>query len=284
MFLVIEIHFSLCLYMFFIFLSSNLNEIHFRNGMYSLALMDNLNLSHNIIEQINIKWYRESPHTIDLSYNHLKFVCLHGQTTYNLNLSSNYQLTLDNNVQLNLSQLKYIDLSNINFRSFENVNLFHNLTTIRTLILNNNHLDMEILNWNVFHPMSKYLTHLSLYNMSIEQLEGYLDNQKQLLTIDLYKNNIKCDCSLKALVQWLNLTGETYEYFDVLKRAVRIKCNIYEVTADDLCDQTSIRISFLTKYLILFIIAILIFVIIVKLINRFIKRLKQRRNNFYHRV
>ncbi|CAF1043541.1 unnamed protein product, partial [Didymodactylos carnosus] len=262
----------------------NLNEIHFQNGMYNLALMDNLNLSHNIIEQINIKWHRESPHTIDLSYNNLKFVYLHGQTTYNLNLSSNYQLTLDNNVQLNLSQLKYIDLSNINFRSFKNVNLFHNLTTIQTLILNNNHLDMKILNWNVFHPMSKYLTHLSLYNMSIEQLEGYLDNQKQLLTIDLYKNNIKCDCSLKTLVKWLNFTSETYKYYDVLKRAVRIKCNIYEVAADDLCDQTSIRISSLTKYLILFIMAILIFVVIIKLINRFIKRLKHRRNNFYHRV
>ncbi|CAF1668103.1 unnamed protein product, partial [Didymodactylos carnosus] len=109
--------------------------------------------------------YRESPQTIDLSYNYLKVVYLYGQTAYNLNLSSNYQLTLDNNIQLNLSQLKYIDLSNINFRSFENVNLFHNITTNRILILNNNHLDMKILNWNVFHPMSKYLTYLSLLGL-----------------------------------------------------------------------------------------------------------------------
>ncbi|CAF4286526.1 unnamed protein product, partial [Rotaria sp. Silwood2] len=211
----------------------DINQIHFRHGIYELTSMNLLNLSSNEIEFIKINWNNESPHTIDLSKNNLKSIDLHGQSTYTLLLNKNLNLSLTPiTFNINLPLLQYLDLNSIHIDSFEKLIYLHNLSNIHTLILNNNHLNKQhrTLNWNIFYPWHRTLTHISLQNMSIEKInfDAYLNDYYHLLTINFYYNNhIKCDCTLQPFINWLKTPPpQLMDIYEPLQKVLSINCPI----------------------------------------------------------
>ena len=273
----------------------DINLIHYRHGMYDLSLMNLLNLSSNSMEYIQIHWENESPHTIDLSNNKLDRINLQGQTTYTLLLNQNPKLLLiPSTFNLQIPSIQYLDLSSINLHSLEYLISLHNLSNLHTLILNHNHLspNHRILNWHLFEPWREYLTHLSLQNISLEQLDSgaRLNNYYHLLTIDLDLNlNLQCDCKLQPFIQWLKTPPPLLkDFYEPLQKLLRINCpiSLYDLQCTDenaleFKGFSSIKHSSFFKTFILLIIFIFIFFITFKLIDRRMKRLRSR---FYQRV
>jgi hypothetical protein len=219
----------------------NIDQIHFRHGMYELLSMNFLNLSSNNMKSIKINWNNESPHTIDLSDNNLQSIELHGQTTYVLLLNNNSKLSLQPTTFLiDLPFLQYLNLDSIHFDSFENLIYLHNLSNIHTLILNNNHLlkQHRTLNWNVFYPWRQYLTHLSLRNMSLENIDPgtYLKDYYHLLTIDFYENNLECNCILQPFIDWLKTPPPPLaDFYEPLHKVLSFDCpvSLFDLHCDD---------------------------------------------------
>jgi hypothetical protein len=246
------------------------------------------------MEFIKINWDNESPHTIDLSENKLESMELHGQTTYTLLLTNNPKLSLtETTSNLDLPSLQYLDLTSIELHSLEYLIYLHNLSKIQTLILNNNRLSEEhrILNWQIFYPWHEHLTHLSLRNMSLEELDSgaRLNDYYHLLTIDFYFNNhLRCDCKLQPFIQWLQTPPPPLiDFYEPLQKLLRINCpiSLFDLQcADD--DYGTRRFSTVThssffRTLFVLIIFILILLTIFKLIDRHMRRMRSR---FYQRV
>ncbi|CAF2103665.1 unnamed protein product [Rotaria magnacalcarata] len=272
----------------------DINQIHYRNGMYDLSLMSLLNMSSNEMEFIKIDWNNESPHSIDLSENRLESVELHGRTTYKLQLANNSRLSFKEAViNIDLPVLQYLDLTSIRLDSFEYLIYLHNLSNIHTLILNNNRLLSEhrTLNWNVFYPWHQYLTHLSLQNMSIERIDAgvHLDDYYHLLSIDFYLNErLKCDGTLKSFVNWFKTPPPPLlDFYEPLQKSLRIDCDLalFDLNyGDDNMDRQHFFVAshssfFKTFFMLIVFIAILLTTL--KLIDR---RLKRRRSRFYQQV
>ncbi|UJR25956.1 hypothetical protein I4U23_007304 [Adineta vaga] len=275
----------------------DIDLIHYRHGMYDLSLMNVLNMSSNEMEYVKINWENESPHTIDLSNNNLESVELHGQTTYTLLLGNNSKLSLSQTtLNTDLSSLQYLDLTSINLDSLEYLIYLHNLSNIHTLILNNNRLlkQHRILNWHVFYPWHQYLTHLSLRNMSLEQIDSgaRLNDFYHLLTIDFYLNSFKCDCKLHPFIQWLQVPPPPLmDFYEPLQKLLRINCpiSLFDMQCDDDNNNNSfqggklysITHSSFLKTLFVLTSFTLIVLIIFKLIDRRMRRIRSR---FYQRV
>ncbi|CAF1551870.1 unnamed protein product [Adineta ricciae] len=245
----------------------NIDRIQFRHGMYDLSLMNSLNLSSNQIETIEIHWMNESPHTIDLSQNNLQSIKLHGQSTYTLLLNNNRNLSVTPfTCDIDLPTIQYLDLSSIYFPSFENLVYLHNLSDIHTLILNNNQLEKKhrTLNWNVFYPWHKNLTHVSLRSMSIENIDSGVDlrDYYHLLTINFYDNDqIKCDCGLQPFIQWLKTPPPPLaEFYEPLKKAFFSDCpiSLMYMSCDDRKSSSIVFYILLNITLILIIVAVII--------------------------
>ncbi|CAF0799202.1 unnamed protein product [Rotaria sp. Silwood1] len=273
----------------------DIDQIHYRHGMYDLSLMNLLNMSSNEMEFIQINWDNESPHTIDLSNNKLESINLHGETIYTLLLTNNSKLSLNKTkFNIDLPSLQYLDLTSIQFDSFEYLIYLHNLSKIHTLILNNNRLLKEhrTLNWNIFYPWHQYLTHLSLRNMSIEQIDygARLNDYYYLLTIDFYLNNhLKCDCTLGPFIHWLQTPPPPLlDFYEPLQKLLRIDCRIslFDLQCEDDNNENQTRLylsshsSFFQAFFIL-IIFMLSLLAILKLIDR---KLKGMRSRFYRQV
>jgi len=223
----------------------DINPISFRSGMHELISMNFLNLSSNSLEYVNIHWNNESPHVVDLSKNSLETVYLHGQTTYTLILNENFNLTLDPmKFSLNLPFLTSLYMNSIALKSFEYLIYIHNLTNLRTLELNHNQLDKQsrILNWNIFYPWHRNLTHISLRNMSIERIDKgvYLNDYYHLLTVNLFDNRVSCDCILHPFIVWLQVPPPMLpDFYEPLKKDLYLDCPISIL--NDECDSRSVK-------------------------------------------
>jgi hypothetical protein len=273
----------------------DIDIIDYRHGMYDLSLMNLLNISSNDMEYIKINWNNESPHTIDLSNNKLESIELHGQTTYTILLMNNPKLSLtETTFNIDIPSLLYIDLTSIQLNSLEYLIYLHNLSNIRTLILNNNRLlkQHRKLNWNIFNPWRQYLTHLSLRNISLEQLDSgaNLNNYDHLLTIDFYLNNyLQCDCKLQPFIQWLQTPPlPLRDFYEPLQKLLRINCpiSLFDIQCEDSKNLKEKRFYTLTHssfFKTLFILIIFIFILLTtfKLID---KRMRRIRSRFYQRV
>ena len=273
----------------------DISNIHYRNGMYDLLQMNLLNLSANEMEYIKINWEDQSPHTIDLSNNRLESLELHGQTTYTLLLANNSKLTLsDTTFHLDTPGLKYLDLTSIDLHALEYLIYLHNLSDIHTLILNNNRLAKEhrVLNWQLFDPWQKSLTHLSLANISLEQLDSgaLLDEFNHLLTIDFSENRyLRCNCKLQPFIRWLQTSPPILaDIHEPLQKLLRINCpiSLFELRCRDDNEERSITFTSLThssffRVMFILIVFTLILTTIFKLVNRQMKRMHSR---FYQRV
>ncbi|CAF2359923.1 unnamed protein product [Rotaria sp. Silwood2] len=272
----------------------DIKEIHYRRGMYDLSLMNVLNMSSNDMEFIKINWDNESPHTIDLSHNTLESAELRGQTTYTLLLTNNSKLSLNETTfNIDLPALQYLDLTSIHFDSFEYLIYLHNLSKIHTLILNNNRLlkQHRTLNWNIFYPWHQYLTHLSLRNMSIEQIDygARLNDYYHLLSMDFYLNNhLKCDCTLEPFIYWLQTPPPPLlDFYEPLQKLLRIDCqaSLFDLQCEGENNENqrfylSSHPSVFKAFFIL-IIFILSLLTVLKLIDG---RLKRMRSRFYRQV
>jgi hypothetical protein len=257
----------------------DIDNIHFRNDMYELSLMNFLNLSSNQIEYIKIHWDNESPHTIDLSENKIQSIELHGQTTYSLILNNNSKLSLlPSTFLINLPLLQNLYLNSIQFDSFEYLIYLYNLTNIHVLFLNNNQLQKkyQTLNWNIFYPWHKNLTHLSLKNMSIEKIypDIYLDDYDHLLTIDFYENNLQCDCTLHPFINWLKTPPPPLtDFYEPLHKVLSVDCppSLFDLECDDGNTKSTI-------YIIIFIIGISLIIILmmIKFLHCYIKRKRSK--------
>jgi len=262
----------------------NIDQIHFRHGMYELSLMKFLNLSSNQMESIKINWNNESPHSIDLSANNLQSIELHGQSTYELFLNNNFKLSLTSKTFIiDLPLLQYLNLNSIQFDSFENLIYLHNLSNLHTLFLNNNHLRKEhrILNWNIFYPWHQSLTHISLKNMSLEKIDPgiYLKEYPHLLTIDLYENNFDCNCILEPFINWLKTPPPPLaDFYEPLHKVLILDCpvSLFDLQCDDGKMKSTLFIG-------IFIIGIslIILLMMVKILHCYIKR---KRSNSYHHL
>lgn len=280
----------------------DIDLIHFRHGMYNLALMNLLNFSSNGMEFVKINWENESPHTIDLTDNKLESVELHGQATYSVKLAKNPKLAVSSTtLQLDLPGLKSLDLTSIQLDSFENLVYLHNLSNIRTLTLDDNRLlkGHRTLNWHTFSPWHQYLTHLSLRNMSLDRIEAgaRLTDFYHLLTVDLYSNeHLKCDCDLHPFVRWLKTAPPPLmDFEEPVQKVLRVACptSVLSLSCDDDLtnqdDRTEQRprhyhlfgqgTLFRTLFL-LMVFASIMFVVF-QLANR---RLRYLRSTFYQRV
>jgi hypothetical protein len=251
-------------------------------------------MSSNEMEFIKINWDNESPHTIDLSQNNLESIELHGQTTYTLLLGNNSRLSLTKaTFNIDLLSLQYLDLTSIHLDSLEYLIYLHNLSNIHTLILNDNRLlkHHRTLNWHLFYPWHQYLTHLSLRNMSLEQIDSgaRLNDFYHLLTIDFYLNNLKCDCKLQPFVHWLQVPPPPLmDFYEPLQKLLRINCpvSLFDIQCEDYNNARQRRLYSIThssffKTLFVLVIFILILLTTLKLIDRRMKRLRSR---FYQRV
>jgi len=263
----------------------DINHIHFRHGMYELSLMNFLNLSSNQIEFVKINWDNESPHTIDLSKNNIQSIELHGQTTYSLLLNHNSKLSLlPTTFIIDLPLLQNLHLNSIQLDSFEYLIYLHNLLNIRTLFLNNNQLRKEYrtLNWNIFYPWHKNITHISLKNMSIEKIDSgiYLNDYYHLLTIDFYENNIECDCILHPFINWLKTPPPPLpDFYEPLHKVLSVEC---PVSLFDLeCDDGKMKS---TLYISIFIIGISLIIILTMLKVFHCYYIKQKRSKPYNRM
>ena len=272
----------------------DIDLIHYRHGMYELSSMNLLNISSNEIEFFKINWDDESPHTIDLSQNKLESIELHGQTTYTLQLINNPQLSLtERTFNIDLPSLQYLDLTSIHLESLQHLIYLHNLSNIRTLILNNNHLlkQHRILNWHIFYPWHQYLTHLSLRNMSLEEIDSgaYLNDYYYLLSIDFYLNDhLKCDCTLKPFIYWLQTPPPPLlDFYEPLQKLLRVDCPISLLDIhcpDDNKNYRKIysvsRSSFLRTLFILIVFGSILLVVF----KLFDGQLKKTRTRFYQSV
>ena len=263
----------------------DINQIHFRHGMYELSLMNFLNLSSNDMESIRINWDNESPHTIDLSLNNLQSIKLHGQSTYTLLLNNNSNLSLTPaTFNVDLPSLQYLDLNTIHLDSLENLIYLHNLSNIHTLILNNNHLHKQhrTLNWHIFYPWHQNLTHISLRNLSLEKIDPnvYLNDYYHLLTINLYDNDdLKCDCILHPFINWLKTPPPPLaDFYEPLNKVLSIDCpvSLFDLQCDD-------RKTTSTLFIVSLIVGIVLIMVLViaKLLVCYIKR---QRSKSYHRM
>ena len=273
----------------------DINLIHYHRGMYELSSMNLLNMSSNEIEFVKINWNNESPHTIDLSHNKLESIELHGQTTYTLQLINNTQLSLtETTFNIDLPSLQYLDLTSIHLESLQYLIYLHNLSNIRTLILNNNHLlkQHRILNWHIFYPWHQYLTHLSLRNMSIEEIDSgaYLNDYYHLLIIDFYLNDhLKCDCTLKPFIYWLQTPPPTLlDFYEPLQKLLRIDCpiSLLDIHCHNDNNNNYRKIYSLSRssfFRTLFILVVFgsILLIIFKILDRHLKKMHTR---FYQQV
>jgi Leucine-rich repeat (LRR) protein len=281
----------------------DIDLVHYRRGLYELTFMNLMNLSYNDMEYVRINWQNESPHTIDLSNNRLDSIELHGQTTYSLHLVNNINMTLDSTkAQFDLPALTYLDLTAIELQSLETLIYIHNLTNLRTLILDNNQLVNEhrTLNWHVFYPWRTYLTHVSMRNMSLEHIDAglYLDEYNHLLTIDFNGNDhLLCDCTLQPFLRWLRTPPlPSIDMNEPVQKLLRIDCpislfDLHCTSGDDDDDddatygqRQTLKLSnhgpWLRAIFILFPCALLIYVTL-KLVDR---RLKHLRSRFYQCV
>ncbi|CAF0775281.1 unnamed protein product [Adineta ricciae] len=272
----------------------DIDSIHYRRGMYDLALMNMINMSSNGMEYVKINWENESPHTIDLSNNNLETVELHGQTSYTVLLANNSKLSLSKSTfNVDLPVVQYLDLTSIHLDSFEYLIYLHNLSNIHTLLLDNNRLleQHRTLNWHVFYPWHQYLTHLSLRNMSLEQIDSgaRLNDFYHLLTIDFYLNPLKCDCEFHPFVQWLQVPPPPLlDFYEPLQKLLRINCpvSLFDMQCDDQNSSQGRKLSSIVHSSIFKIFFLLtLFTLIVyttfKLIDR---RMKRVRSRFYQRV
>lgn len=274
----------------------DLNTIHYRNGMYDLLQMNLLNLSANEMEYLKIHWENESPHTIDLSNNRLESFQLSGQSTYSILLGMNPKLSLsETSFHLDAPSLVYLDLTSIDLHALEYMIYLHNHSHIRTLILNDNQLAREhrILNWQLFDPWRKSLIHLSLGNMSLEQLDAgaHLDDFDHLLTIDFSENeNLQCNCKLNPFIRWLQTSPPILpDVHEPPQKLLRINCprSLFELHCRDNDEEeksfgfNSLTHSTFFRTLFTLIVFILILTTIYKIIDRQMKRLRTR---FYQRV
>ena len=273
----------------------DLSTIHYRNGMYDLLQMNLLNLSANEMEYLKISWENESPRTIDLSTNRLESFQLSARSTYTVLLGNNPKLSLsETTFHLDVPTLTYLDLTSIDLHALEYLIYLHNLTNIRTLILNENQLAREhrVLNWQLFDPWRKYLTHLSLSNMSLEQLDAgaQLDEFDHLLTIDFSENrNLQCNCKLQPFIRWLQTSPPILpDVYEPLQKLLRINCliSLFELHCRDDREEKSLRFDSLThssffRTLFTLIVFILILTTIYKIVDRQMKRFRTR---FYQRV
>ena len=257
----------------------DINHIHFRHGMYQLNLMNFLNFSSNNLEKMKINWDNESPHTIDLSNNNLQSIELHGQTTYTLLLNNNSRLSLSpSSFLLDLPLLQYLSLNSIDLNSLEGLIYLHNLSNLRSLFLNDNQLDKKhrIVNWNVFYPWHKNLTHVSLRNMSIEKLEPgiYLKDYYHLLTVDLFENSIECDCILQPFIIWMKTPPPPLpDFYEPIHKELSLECPVS--LFDQQCDEGRTKS---TLYIILFIagISVISLLIIAKVLHCYVKRSRSK--------
>lgn len=262
----------------------DIQQIHFRHGMYELLSMNFLNLSFNQMEKVSINWNNESPHTIDLSKNKLQAIELHGQTTYLLFLNHNPELSiLPTKFNLDLPFLRALYLNSIKFDSLEDLIYLHNLSNLRTLFLNNNYLREEhrTINWNIFYPWHRNLTHLSLKNMSLEKIDSgfYLDDYYHLLTVDFNNNNFECDCTLHPFITWLKKPPPPLpDFYEPLQKVFSINC---PVSLFDLqCDDKSMKPTVL---IVSFIVGILLTGVLIMLKILYYHR-KQTRSEPYHQM
>ena len=262
----------------------DIDRVHFRNGMYELSFMNLFNLSSNRIESVRIHWDNQSPHTIDFSNNNLQSIRLDGQTTYTLLFSNNRKLSIaPKTFSLDVPLLQYLDLNSIQFDNLESLIYLHNLSNIRTLILNNNQLRNidRTLNWNVFYPWHRNLTHLSLRNMSVEKIERgvYLNDYYHLLTIDLFDNNIPCDCLLEPFLIWLKVPPPPLaDFYEPLNKVLSLDCPVSLFRRQ--CHDERMN-SKLTIVLLLAGSSLVILLIMLKIVHCYIKR---RRSKPYDRM
>lgn len=273
----------------------DIDQIQYRHGMYDLSLMNVINMSSNQMEFIKINWENESPHTIDLSNNNLETIELRGQTTYTLLLSNNSKLSLTPTAfNLDFPPLQYLDLTSIQLNSLEYLIYLHNLSNIHTLILNNNRLLKEHrkFNWQIFYPWHQYLTHLSLRNMSLEQLDSgaRLNDYYHLLTIDFYLNqNLVCDCRLQPFIQWLQTPPPPLnDFYEPLQKLLRINCpiSLFDLHCDNENNDKYRKFSTIThstffKTLFSLFFFIIILLLTLKIVDRRMRRIRSR---FYQRV
>lgn len=263
----------------------DIDHIYFRHGMYELSSMNFLNLSSNQMEKLKINWNNESPHTIDLSKNNLQSIELHGQTTYSLFLNNNLKLSvLPKNFYIDLPVLQNLNLNSIQFDSLEYLVYLHNLTNIHTLFLNNNRLRKEhrTLNWNMFYPWHKNLTHLSLRNMSIEKIDKgiYLDDYYHLLTIDLYDNNFECNCVLQPFINWLKTQPPPLpDFYEPLNKVLSLTCPVS--LFDIQCDEKKIKPTIIIIGFTVGISLIIVLLIILKIRHFYFKN---KRAEPYHQM
>ncbi|CAF1251992.1 unnamed protein product [Adineta steineri] len=266
----------------------DINQIHFQHGMYELSSMNLLNLSYNQMESIKINWNNESPHIIDLSQNNLQSIKLRGQSTYKLLLSNNTKLSLiPSTFYAELPSLKYLDLDSIQLNSFEHLIYLHNLSNIHTLILNNNQLNKQhrTLNWNIFYPWRKYLTHVSLQNMSIEKLDStnHLNDYYHLLTVDLSSNNdLKCNCELHHFIDWLKIPPSTLAVFNEPRnKGLKLDCLVSFFSLqckDNQSKSTKLFIGIVIIGIVFLIITLMIATVIIYYIRR------KQQSKSYHSV
>ncbi|CAF2129620.1 unnamed protein product [Rotaria magnacalcarata] len=253
----------------------DVNQIHFPHGMYELLSMNLLNLSSNSMEFIRINWENESPHTIDLSENNLKSAKLQGQSTYSLLLNQNRNLSIKpTTFIIDLPLLRYLNLNSIQFDSFENLIYLHNISNMHTLLLNNNQLKKQhrTLNWSIFYPWHNTLTHLSLQNISLENIDSgvSLSEYCHLLTIDFFSNtHLKCDCSLKPFINWLKTPPlPLADFYEPLNKVLDIECPVR--LFDLKCDVRKAKLRIFAAAPIIGIL-ILIVIMIFKLLYSYLK-------------
>ena len=269
----------------------DLSLITYRHGMYDLSLMNSLNLSSNQMEYLKLNYENESPHTIDLSNNQLETIDLSGQTTYTLLLNQNSKLSLAQpNFHVDIPSLQYLDVSSINLHSLEHLIYLHNLTNLHTLSLSHNRLEIghRILNWHLFEPWKKTLTHATLQNLSLEQIDAgaQLTDYYHLLTVDLNLNiHLQCDCRLQPFLDWLRVPAPALnDFYEPLQKFLRIDCpiSLYDLHCDDeYREQKNHNIASFFKFLFGLFSLIVILLLIFKFIDRKIRRLQSR---FYQRV
>ena len=253
----------------------DIDHVHFRHGMYELTFMNLFNLSSNQIESAKIHWDNESPHTIDFSSNNLQSVRLDGQTTYTLFFNNNPRLAITPaTFALDVPLLQYLDLASIQFDNLENLIYLHNLSNIRTLILNNNQLRMthRTLNWNIFYPWHRNLTHVSLKNISLEKIERgvYLRDYYHLLTVDLYDNDISCNCLLEPFITWLKVPPPPLaDFYEPLNKVLSLNCpvSLVEMSCNDQRNNSKLLIV-----LTLGGVSLVMLLIILKIVHCYIKR------------
>ena len=253
--------------------------------------MNLFNLSSNQLESVRIRWDEESPHTIDLSGNRLQSIELHGQSTYAVRLNSNVNLSITSKTfALDLPALQFLDLTATRLTALENLIYLHNLSNIHTLILDHNQLDQHhrTLNWQIFSPWRRYLSHVSLRNISLEQIDlgAYLDDYYHLLTIDLFGNRrLPCDCRLQPFVHWLQHPPPPIPDFnEPLQKLLHIECprSILDLHCND--GKQSPTTGWLVVKILVILGAVLVALVVVVVVNFFYRYERRKSCRSYHRI